>query len=105
MFFEHNNKDTADFTIMGLYPDDLNRNMNQWHYLLWGGDLFTFKPAFRLQDNGRTQFVEIPVNSFDELMQTFRKPADTLHLEQYLPVIRLSCHELAFRFLTVGRSC
>lgn len=82
--FENNHDDDAVLTILAFYIDDITRNMMQWFYLTWG-DIFTFKPAFSIGEDGRLRLQEIPVNSYETLIQTFETPEEVLKTESYLP--------------------
>ena len=86
--FRNNRRDDADLTILGFYVHDMNRNMNQWRYLLTGAHMFTFKPSFSIPEDDILQLHTIPVNSYETLMQTFESPESVLPTEYYLPGCR-----------------
>jgi hypothetical protein len=83
--FRNNIKDNANLSILGFYVLDVTRNMNQWRYLMNGGDPLLFKPAFARTSNGELAVEPIPVNSYDDFLRTIENPADVLTAERYLP--------------------
>ncbi len=82
--FENNTKDFVDFTILGFVVDDINRNANQWRYLLSGSEKFAFKPAFTLAGDGKLRLLPIPVNSHEDFLQVIEAPGNFLKAEMYL---------------------
>lgn len=82
--FEANEADSAPVSILGIYPGNLMRNVNQYHYLLRGGSEFTFKPRFILID-GELELVPMPEPRFSELDILGRDPGLLLAHESFLP--------------------
>jgi len=65
--FEANDADTAPVSILGIYPTNVQRNVNQARYLLMSsGNHFYFKPRFILT-NDQLRLVPIPEPRFEEL--------------------------------------
>jgi|GEM_PF-1365301 len=76
-------KDLGDTIIFTVFPDDLNRNMNQWRYLLGSGPL-SFKPAFYVA--GDEVQLEPQFNgTFEDWRKIAADPKSTLVAEQYAP--------------------
>jgi hypothetical protein len=83
--FRNNVKDDANLTILSFYVLDVTRNMNQWRYLMNGGNPLSFKPSFAWTSNSKLTAEPIPVNSYDDFLRTIENPADVLRVERYLP--------------------
>jgi hypothetical protein len=82
--FERNAADVAPVTILGIYPHNVMRNVNQYRFFLTGGKTFGFKPRFILE-KGILQLVPIPSVPADELDQLYRDPGKYLRHEAFLP--------------------
>ncbi len=83
-----NSGDVAPVAILGIYPIDLVRNLNQWHLLTSGPHApLGFKPVFTERD-GQPELVELPKLDFAEYQQLTRDPSLYLHAEHYLPQAR-----------------
>lgn len=78
--FLNNDDDHAKTTILGIYSDDLNRNLNQWRYLL-GSNALSFKPVF---DNSGS-IVPILINNLSDYLHAANNPEKFLTKEAYLP--------------------
>ena len=70
--FVQNDTDMAPISILGIFTDDLNRNMNQWRYLLRAPKPLRFKPSFQLDENGGIEIVPLPVSSYGDLLDIYR---------------------------------
>lgn len=82
--FETNEADSAPVSILGIFPSNLMRNVNQYHYLLGSGADFTFKPRFILVD-GELELVPKPEPRFSDLHLLGRDPGLLLAHETFLP--------------------
>jgi hypothetical protein len=82
--FIANTKDSAPVTVLGIYADNLLRNVNQYRYFLTGGERLGLKPRFVLE-NGAPKLVPIPKLSFDEFQRALRKPETVWPNEYFLP--------------------
>lgn len=82
--FEKNANDFANFTILGFFVDNLNRNVNQWRYLISDSAKFGFKPAFTLAGEDKLQLLPIVVNSLDDFLKTAEAPGKMLKAEMNL---------------------
>ena len=82
--FLDNPDDVAPVTILGIYPQNGLRNVNQYRLLLTGGERFGFKPRFILQDDV-LELVPIPQLAYEELDSFYQAPAQYLSHEAFLP--------------------
>lgn len=69
--------------ILTVFPDNLNRNVNQWRYLL-SRSAFGFKPVFHVRGNS-VDLVPLFSGSFAEFNAVAADPNTHLKNEQYLP--------------------
>ena len=74
----------GDVIILSLYPDDLNRNVNRWRYLLQGSSPYSFKPAF-VQGADGIEVAPIFSGDYEAFRALIRDPAAHLPGEAYLP--------------------
>lgn len=82
--FEQNTADRAPVTILGIYPDDVLRNLNQSRFFLARGSPFGFKPRFILE-NETLRLIPIPTLAYEELPLFFKNPQSFLPHETFLP--------------------
>lgn len=84
--FQKNIGDTAPVSILGIYPTDITRNVNQYRYLLTTrpNTVFAFKPRFILE-RGRLRLVPLPTPSFSGQHAPGSNVLDSLHHETFLP--------------------
>lgn len=75
----------GDLVILTLYPDNLNRNVNQWRYLLTGGSVFSFKPAFFVNDAGEVALSPLPPADEAYIGKLTKNPGAYLAGETYFP--------------------
>lgn len=74
----------GEVMVLGVYPDDLNRNMNQWRYLLQGEPALSFKPVFTPAGDGLEPVAPF-AGDLDALRALVAAPAAHLPHERYLP--------------------
>ena len=77
-------QDVGDTLILTLYPDNLNRHMNQWRNLLTGQPL-SFKPAFRVDETSEVVLEPIFDGDYETFLKLVEDPAAYLPAERYLP--------------------
>lgn len=84
--FEKNTGDTAPISILGIYPTDIIRNVNQYRYLLTSRteSIFGFKPRFVLEE-GQLRLAPLPTPSFSDLRSLRNNMLDFLPYETFLP--------------------
>ena len=72
--FTANTADHAPTTIVGIYVDNLLRNVNQYRYFLTGGETLALKPRFILE-NGKLTLVPIPNLSYEAFAEGLAEPS------------------------------
>ena len=68
MRFEANKADSAAISILGLFPVDMLRNVNQYRHLRTGESPLGFKPRF-IVDGDSLRLVPIPQLTFSQVQQ------------------------------------
>lgn len=81
--FVDNPADRAPVTIVGVFADNLLRNVNQYRYFL-GGETLALKPRFVLE-NGALKLVPIPSLSYEQLINGLHEPRTIFPHEIFLP--------------------
>lgn len=73
----------AQIVILGIWPDNINRNLNIVEYYRTQITLPLTKPRLVLDDGGPTRFVNYPVMSDEKLIATLTNPEESplLHYE------------------------
>ena len=66
--FINNKSDTSKLVILGIYPDDIERNLTQNYSIISDNelDLFSFKPKFKIDDKKKLKLIEIPIKEFED---------------------------------------
>lgn len=82
--FTHNIKDQSPITILGVYPENVLRNVNQYRFVLTGVEIYSFKPRFILND-GKLKLIPIPTIDYDDLKFFYQTPEKYLKYESFLP--------------------
>ena len=84
--FQKNNGDTAPISILGIYPTNIMRNVNQYRYLLTSRkrSSFGFKPRFVLEA-GQLRLLPLPTPSFSDLQPLGGNMLQILPHEAFLP--------------------
>lgn len=87
--FRRNTSDHARITILGIYPDDLKRNVNQQRYFLAPvlPVNFGLKPRFVL-DGDALQLEPLPTMTHAEYLDSFEHPGRYYPFEYFLPGTR-----------------
>ena len=67
--FINNKSDASKLVILGIYPDDIERNLTQNYSIIADNelDLFSFKPKFKIDDKQELKLVEIPIRELDDI--------------------------------------
>ena len=86
MRFMENTADSAPVIVVGIYGDDLRRNVNQYHYFLSAAEesRFALKPRFVLE-NSALKLVPIPTLSFEDFQRALSHPEAVWRYEAFLP--------------------
>ena len=74
----------ARFAILGIYPHNLMRNVNQNRYFLNGRNRFGLKPRFVLE-NDELKRIPMPDFSYEELVDSFEVPRQYYPHEGFVP--------------------
>ena len=83
--FIGNRADEAPLTILGVYPVNLQRNLNQWSLLIAGPHaVFGFKPVFS-ERGERVELVGLPDLTYEDYRRLAEDPSQYLKEEYYLP--------------------
>ena len=84
--FMENTADSAPVIVVGIYGDDLRRNVNQYHYFLSAAEelRFALKPRFVLE-NSALKLVPIPTLSFEDFQRALSYPEAVWRYEAFLP--------------------
>lgn len=82
--FKQSRRPVPPVTILGIFPHNVMRNVNQYRYLLAGGHILGFKPRFVLE-NGSLRLVPLPKVSSQDFKAFRNAPEDYLKEEAFLP--------------------
>lgn len=82
--FQRNVHDEASLVILGIFHENIRRNVNQYRRYLTGADMFGFKPRFMLGADG-LELVPLPVEHVDEIHLSLHSPERVLRHEWFLP--------------------
>ena len=97
-------RDRARIVILGIFEDNLQRNVNRYRALLVGESTFSFKPRFKLNDRGELELVPIRLPDADEAHDFLKDPGRILDHEHFLPGSRAGPVRPTFPFtLTASR--
>lgn len=66
--FKENIHFNSKLTILGIYPDDIERNLTQNYSLIADNSIsiFNFKPKFIINNKGDLELIKIPINSLND---------------------------------------
>ena len=82
--FISNDISSAKVAILGIFPHNILRNVNQYRYLITGGSVFGLKPRFVLKGE-ELEHIPLPKLGYKELLEFYTRPADYLPYETFLP--------------------
>ena len=85
--FINNVNDKSKLVILGIYPDDIERNLSQNYSIIADNelDIFSFKPKFKINQNDEIELIQMPINSlkdannFIENYDEFLKNDEIIH--------------------------
>ena len=101
--FETNNGDSAAVSVLGLFPINMLRNVNQYRHLRTGESPLGLKPRFIVAGDS-LQLVPLPEVPFAQTAHLANDPALLLPHEVFLPGADLGPVRFAFPFgLALGR--
>lgn len=82
--YRKNTSDEARLVILGIFPDNVMRNVNQYRYFLDGRTALSLKPRFVL-DGDKLTLIVIPDWNFKEFSSAMVAPAAAFPHESFLP--------------------
>ena len=82
--FIANEDDRAPVTVLGIFPENLLRNVNQYRHFLSGAEPLSLKPRF-VVDAGGLRLVPMPSSSYDSFAAGLRDPGRLFLHETFLP--------------------
>ncbi len=87
MRFSKTLEDKAPVSVLGVFPDDFKRNVNQYRYFIDGQatNRFVFKPRFVLSATGKLELVPLPHITRSEFADFIAHPNQFLQHEFFLP--------------------
>ncbi len=71
--------------ILGIFEDNLRRNVNQHRSLLTGKSIVGFKPRYKVDRRGQLELVPIRLPRVGEMRMFLRDPSRVLDEEYFLP--------------------
>lgn len=83
--FRHNSRDKAEIVILGHLAENIVRNVNQLHFLLYRARGYGLKPRFIVDPDGSLKLIPLPRLSFDEYITMMRNPEQFLPYDYFLP--------------------
>jgi len=83
--FLQNSQDPAEIVILGIFSENIKRNVNQIRNLIHSVDICQTKPRFILDDQGKLSMVPIPPLTASEYYEIERNPGRFFHHEFFLP--------------------
>ena len=81
-FLSHKN-DTSGLVILGIFPFNILRNVNQNRFFLTGSSPLLLKPRFYLENN-KLRLIDIPKLTFGEFKRSFEHPSEYYMYETFL---------------------
>ena len=82
--YSKNGQDRSHLVILGIFPENLIRNVNQYRYFLDGVTVFSLKPRF-IFDGDRLKLVNIPIQTAEEFHSATTHPVSAFPYEVFLP--------------------
>src|SRR5262249_53390334 len=84
--FLRTSNDNSELVILGIFPADIMRNVNQYKYFLDGepDSVFSLKPRFIIENNQLT-LISMPRLEYEEFLIAIRNPELFLKHETFLP--------------------
>jgi hypothetical protein len=98
-FIDQSN-DPSRVAILGIFPHNVLRNVNQYRYFLTGSSRFGFKPRFVIAD-GNLRRIPIPDLSYEELQTSLSNPGVHFQYESFIPESELGPIILKFPYSRV----
>ncbi len=87
LLFRDHVDDAAPITMLGVYPHNFLRNVNQYRYFLAGSSKFALKPRFSIE-HGELVLVPLPLEALEVPNAIRDRPAAVFTHEPFLPGTR-----------------
>jgi hypothetical protein len=86
-FLRHRNRvnDSAPIVILGIFEDNVQRNVNRFRELLAGSPAFSFKPRFKLDPRGELVLLPLSLPDTSQARAFIESPEQFLADEYFLP--------------------
>jgi hypothetical protein len=95
--FIKNAHDSARVVILGIFPENVLRNVNRYRYLLDARTVFSLKPRFVLE-NDQLRLVEMPAWNQEEFLVATQSPEKAFEHETFLPDTEYGPVSLSFPY-------
>jgi hypothetical protein len=95
--FVKNTRDSAKIVILGIFPENVLRNVNRYRYFLDARTVFSLKPRFVLE-NDHLRLVELPVWNQEQFLAATQYPEKSFEHETFLPDSEYGPVSLAFPY-------
>ncbi len=95
--FKQRADDRARVVLLGIYPEDILRNLTRYVYFLHGTERFSFKPRFEIE-NGQLSLVPLSAWTYAEVSEAVRHPQGFFTHEGLLPDSRFGPVTLSFPY-------
>jgi len=92
--------DQSRVAILGIFPHNVLRNVNQYRHFLSGTSKFGFKPRFVIED-GTLRRIPIPDLNYEELQTSLSNPDVHFQYESFIPESELGPTILKFPYSRV----
>lgn len=83
--FLHNTQDPAEVVVLGIFPENIKRNVNQLRNLISDVKIYQTKPRFILNNQGQLLLLPIPAFTEAEFYDIQHHPGRYFHHEFFLP--------------------
>ncbi|MDH4155145.1 MAG: hypothetical protein OEV01_15295 [Nitrospira sp.] len=98
--YAKNGNDRSGLVMLGIFLDNLIRNVNQYRYFLDGVTVFSLKPRF-IVDDDQLKLVAIPIKTAEEFRSAISDPVSAFTNELFLPDSRNGPVTPSFPYLGV----
>jgi hypothetical protein len=95
--FLKNVQDSARVTVLGIFPENVLRNVNRYRYFLDARTTFSLKPRFILEKD-QLKLVEMPVWNQEEFFLATQAPEKAFEYETFLPDSEFGPVSLSFPY-------
>jgi hypothetical protein len=90
-------KNSSRLVLLGIFPHDVRRNVNQYRYFLGSATRFGFKPRFILKTD-ELSLIPLPSLDYNELQDSLSNPAAYYPYDAFIPGSKLGPIVLSFPY-------